>query len=221
MIHGDDVVLGVLPLFHVYGLNAVLGGVLRHRAKLVLVERFDPQGTLDLMILTILAREPFPSPLVQDDLRAAKELATGLDGRHLVIQGPPGSGKTTLFRTAMRLLKLTAGEILVDGRSTADRTVAQLATVFGYVFQSPSQMLFARTVREELAFGPRNLIEADWFRWVATVNPVSYLIEAVRSLVIEGWNWEALGLGFAAAGGLSLVGFVLATRALWRRLERT
>ncbi|HET8961820.1 class I adenylate-forming enzyme family protein [Nocardioides sp.] len=49
MIRGDDVVLGVLPLFHVYGLNAVLGGVLRHRAKLVLVERFDPQDTLDLI----------------------------------------------------------------------------------------------------------------------------------------------------------------------------
>jgi long-chain acyl-CoA synthetase len=49
MIHGDDVVLGVLPLFHVYGLNAVLGGVLRHRAKLVLVDRFEPQGTLDLV----------------------------------------------------------------------------------------------------------------------------------------------------------------------------
>jgi energy-coupling factor transport system ATP-binding protein len=57
----------------------------------------------------------------------------------------------------MRLLRLTAGEILVDGASTANRTVAQLATVFGYVFQSPSQMLFARTVREELVFGPRNL----------------------------------------------------------------
>lgn len=49
MIHGDDVVLGVLPLFHVYGLNAVLGSVLRRRAKLVLVDRFDPQGTLDLI----------------------------------------------------------------------------------------------------------------------------------------------------------------------------
>ncbi|HYF72558.1 MAG TPA: AMP-binding protein [Nocardioides sp.] len=49
MIHGDDVVLGVLPLFHVYGLNAVLGGVLRHRAKLVLVERFDPHETLTLI----------------------------------------------------------------------------------------------------------------------------------------------------------------------------
>ena len=49
MIHGDDVVLGVLPLFHVYGLNAVLGSVLRHRAKLLLVDRFEPQSTLDLI----------------------------------------------------------------------------------------------------------------------------------------------------------------------------
>ncbi|GAA3655735.1 long-chain fatty acid--CoA ligase [Nocardioides ginsengisoli] len=49
MIHPDDVVLGVLPLFHVYGLGAVLGGVIRHRAKLVLTDRFDPEGTLDLI----------------------------------------------------------------------------------------------------------------------------------------------------------------------------
>ena len=49
MMHGDDVVLGVLPLFHVYGLNAVLGGVLRHRARLVLVERWDPDAVLDLV----------------------------------------------------------------------------------------------------------------------------------------------------------------------------
>jgi long-chain acyl-CoA synthetase len=49
MMHGDDVVLGVLPLFHVYGLNAVLGGVLWHRCKLVLVERFDPEAVLDII----------------------------------------------------------------------------------------------------------------------------------------------------------------------------
>jgi len=49
MMHGDDVVLGVLPLFHVYGLNAVLGGVLWHRCKLVLVDRFDPEGVLDII----------------------------------------------------------------------------------------------------------------------------------------------------------------------------
>jgi long-chain acyl-CoA synthetase len=49
MIHGDDVVLGVLPLFHVYGLNAVLGGVLRHRARLVLVEHYDAHETIGLI----------------------------------------------------------------------------------------------------------------------------------------------------------------------------
>jgi len=75
----------------------------------------------------------------------------------VAVLGPNGSGKTTLFRTAMRLLVPDAGEILVDGKSIASRTVASLATTFGYVFQSPSQMLFARTVHEELVFGPRNL----------------------------------------------------------------
>ena len=49
MIRSDDVVLAVLPLFHVYGLNAVLGGVLRHRARLVLVARFDPHEILGLI----------------------------------------------------------------------------------------------------------------------------------------------------------------------------
>ena len=45
---------------------------------------------------SILEREPFPSALPQDDLEAAKTLVAGLGGRHLVIQGPPGSGKTYL-----------------------------------------------------------------------------------------------------------------------------
>jgi long-chain acyl-CoA synthetase len=46
LLRGDDVVLGVLPLFHVYGLNAVLGAALSHGATLVLQERFDPEETL-------------------------------------------------------------------------------------------------------------------------------------------------------------------------------
>jgi energy-coupling factor transporter ATP-binding protein EcfA2 len=75
----------------------------------------------------------------------------------VAVLGPNGSGKTTLFRTAMGLLKPSAGQVLVEGRPTTERSVPELATVFGYVFQSPSQMLFARTVREELLFGPRNL----------------------------------------------------------------
>ena len=57
----------------------------------------------------------------------------------------------------MGLIRPTDGVVVVDGEPTAERTVASLAAVFGYVFQSPSQMLFARTVREELLYGPRNL----------------------------------------------------------------
>jgi long-chain acyl-CoA synthetase len=49
MITGQDVVLGVLPLFHVYGLNAVLGQVIRQCARLVLVDGFEAEGSLDLI----------------------------------------------------------------------------------------------------------------------------------------------------------------------------
>ena len=74
MIHGDDVVLGVLPLFHVYGLNAVLGSVLRHRAKLVLVDHFEPEATLDLIDDEAVSVVPVAPPvfaywLPEDHLR--------------------------------------------------------------------------------------------------------------------------------------------------------
>jgi energy-coupling factor transporter ATP-binding protein EcfA2 len=75
----------------------------------------------------------------------------------IAVLGPNGSGKTTLFRAAMQLVTPRAGRIMVDGRDAAGTPIADLARSIGYVFQSPSQMLFARTVREELLFGPRNL----------------------------------------------------------------
>jgi len=91
-----------------------------------------------------------------------RDVLHGIDARLgtreiVAVLGPNGSGKTTLFRTAMRLMEPSAGSVHVDGRPATERSVAQLATTFGFVFQSPSQMLFARTVREELEFGPRNL----------------------------------------------------------------
>lgn len=64
MIHGDDVVLGALPLFHVYGLNAVLGMVLRHRAKLLLVDRFDAHGALDLIDDEACSVVPVAPPVI-------------------------------------------------------------------------------------------------------------------------------------------------------------
>jgi ABC-2 type transport system permease protein len=68
---------------------------------------------------------------------------------------------------------------------------------------------------------PRNLIETDWFRTAATVNPVSYLLEGVRSLIIIGWDPEALALGFGIAAVLAAVAVSLATMALHTRMERS
>jgi ABC-2 type transport system permease protein len=68
---------------------------------------------------------------------------------------------------------------------------------------------------------PRNLIQIDWFRTAATVNPVSYLLEGVRSLIIVGWDSEALALGFGIAVVLAAVAVTLATMALHTRLERS
>lgn len=63
LIHHDDVVLGVLPLFHVYGLNAVLGQVLRQAALLVLVEGFDPEGTLQVIEKEAVTVVPVAPPV--------------------------------------------------------------------------------------------------------------------------------------------------------------
>jgi ABC-2 type transport system permease protein len=67
---------------------------------------------------------------------------------------------------------------------------------------------------------PRNLIEITWFRDVATANPVSYLLECVRSLIITGWDGEALGLGFGIAAAIAVVALALASWALKVRMAR-
>ncbi|MFZ5923449.1 MAG: ABC transporter ATP-binding protein [Chloroflexota bacterium] len=78
-------------------------------------------------------------------------------GDVIAILGPNGAGKTTFVKHAIGLLKPKSGRVLVNGRDTHQASVAEIASTLGYVFQSPSHMLFAQTVFEELAFGPRNL----------------------------------------------------------------
>jgi energy-coupling factor transporter ATP-binding protein EcfA2 len=78
-------------------------------------------------------------------------------GDVIAVLGHNGSGKTTMVKHALGLLKPTEGRVLLEGQETRKMTVAQAAHTVGYVFQSPSQMLFAPTVHEELSFGPRNL----------------------------------------------------------------
>lgn len=78
-------------------------------------------------------------------------------GDVIAVLGPNGAGKTTLVKHAIGLLKPKHGRVCVGGIDTRQLSVAQIARTIGYVFQSPSHMLFAPTVREELAFGPKNL----------------------------------------------------------------
>jgi energy-coupling factor transport system ATP-binding protein len=78
-------------------------------------------------------------------------------GDVVAILGHNGAGKTTLVKHILGLLKPTEGSVVLEGKETRETTVATNAKTVGYVFQSPSQMLFAPSVEEELAFGPHNL----------------------------------------------------------------
>ena len=93
---------------------------------------------------------------------AEREILRGINldinrGDVIAVLGPNGAGKTTFVKHAIGLLKPKSGSVLVNGRDTRQPSVAEIPATLGYVFQSPSQMLFAPTVHDELAFGPTNL----------------------------------------------------------------
>ena len=139
-----------------------------HRIKLpaqVVMERAANEPAPDYQPLLRSTRQ---EPLVQFEnvsFRYAADLPEVLHdinltiyrGDVIAILGHNGAGKSTLVKHAMGLIKPTQGNVLLEGKNTRDISVAQAANTIGYVFQSPSQMLFAQTVGEELAFGPKNL----------------------------------------------------------------
>ncbi len=120
--------------------------------------------------LTLLPTASNADP-VTDALVRFEEVAFGYDehevlhginleirrGDIIAVLGANGAGKTTFVKHAIGLLKPKSGRVLVNGQDTRQLSVAEIARTLGYVFQSPSHMLFAPTVREELSFGPQNL----------------------------------------------------------------
>ena len=164
--------------------------------------------------------DPGPSRVAFQDVHVSlgdRSVLHGIDAdlhaREVVaVLGPNGSGKTTLFRTAMQLITPDAGRVLVDGRAVADMSIAEMARSIGYVFQSPSQMLFARTVREELLFGPRNLgLPLD--------DPDGLAMEALRRTALEDeegiLDRPPLTLSFGQQKRLALaIGLALRPRTL-------
>jgi ABC-2 type transport system permease protein len=95
-----------------------------------------------------------------------------------------------------------------------------LRTGSGEAVQALFPLLFVTLFLSSMNL-PRNLIEIDWFRTVATINPVSYLIEGMRSLVITGWDAEALALGFGLGLAVAAVALTAASVALHGRLARS
>ncbi len=78
-------------------------------------------------------------------------------GQFVLLLGPNGSGKTTLFRHFSGSLHPTGGKVLVNGREVGKGDLTWLYRTLGFVFQDPNDQLFAATVGEDVAFGPRNL----------------------------------------------------------------
>ena len=117
------------------------------------------------------------------------------------------------------LLILVLALLICTGFATLGLWLA-LRTGSGEGVQSQFPLLFFATFISSMNL-PRNLIEVSWFRDIATINPVSYMIEGLRSLVIRGWDAQALLLGFGCTIGLIAVALTLATRQLDVRMART
>lgn len=116
-------------------------------------------------------------------------------------------------------LVLLAFAVLISLGFGALGAFAALRTGSGEAVQSLFPVFFVFLFISSMNL-PRDLIEIDWFRIAATANPVSYLIEAVRSLIIEGWDGQALALGFGIAAAITVAALALASWALRVRMAR-
>ncbi len=97
---------------------------------------------------------------------------------------------------------------------------AALRTGSGEAVQSLFPVAFVFLFLSAMAL-PLELLQTQWFHDVAAVNPVTYLLEAFRSLLFEGWDAGALALGFGIAAAILIVGMFAAAGALKTRLVRT
>ena len=112
------------------------------------------------------------------------------EGEKVAIAGQNGAGKTTLVRHLNGIFTPAEGAVTVDGWNTAEHTTARLARKVGYVFQNPNQQLFARSVRAEVEFGPRNLGYDDARR----TELVEGALEATRLTGLAGQHPYHLSL---------------------------
>lgn len=131
-------------------------------------------------------------------LIAGAELAAGAGGALMIIA--LGMTVTVAFGTIGLFLALRTG--------TGEAIQGFFPVFFVFLFLSSMAL-------------PLELIQTDWFRAIATANPISYLLQAFRSLLIEGWEIGELALGFGIAAAVFAIGMTAASTALKTRLVRT
>ena len=134
-------------------------------------------------------------------------LAIGLLMGVEVSSGFPGMVVLVLLTVLVALGFGGIGAILALRTGSAEAVESAFPLFFVAIFMSSINL-------------PRDLIEADWFRFIATINPISYLIEGLRSLVITGWDPQALLLGFGCAAGIILLSLAGAGASLRTRVAR-
>jgi energy-coupling factor transport system ATP-binding protein len=125
-----------------------------------------PAAATDAPSSFILHPSPKPPLIIAEDVHftypsgvaALKGVSLAIGaGERLALLGRNGAGKSTLLRHLNGLLRPSGGRVLVAGEDTRRISVARAARTAALVFQDVRNQLFARTVRDELRFGPRNL----------------------------------------------------------------
>ena len=92
------------------------------------------------------------------NVHAVKDVSFEIkQGEFVALIGQNGSGKTTVLKNLLGLLRPTDGKVIVAGQDTQVTAVAQMARHVGFVLQNPDQQLFAETVEDEVSYGPKNL----------------------------------------------------------------
>ncbi len=145
--------------------------------------------------------------LVVGVIQAVVYLLFGLATGVTLVSGVGGALVLLALSILISFAFASLGEFLALRFGTGEAVQAIFPLLFVTLFLSSSSL-------------PRNLIKASWFREVATYNPISYLLEGLRSLVITGWDAQALALGFGFAVALLVVSLGLSRSAMKTRLAR-